>query len=225
MPMITMYAVANIDSSLWGTRSVGEVKNASVNTANTATHTNTDIDADVNDANTTVTGKAERRNSSRDRDGVGGGNRIVVKIMTLSRWLSGGADEEAASLLKRHDSSHAIVDSGACSGSSIGEAEQTTEIKEHRDGKGGDGHGGGRKNHGRLSLRAWKFVILASWGLANIGLTASYLRWGLSTLAALGFFSQSVGLGFFIVAAWVEMRLQRSSTIVLPPQGVKASVP
>jgi len=185
MPMITMYAVANIDSALWGTRSIGEVKNASTTTGGSAAGTDTDTDS--------VTDKVVRKNPSRDNRGDGdcaggGGGGIMMRALTLSRGqrktqaAASDADEEEAVPLKGHNSDVVAVD-----GDDYGRAEETeqTETEARRWGK----RGSGIESRGNLSLRAWKFVILASWMLANVGLTASYLRWRLDTLAALGFFS------------------------------------
>ncbi len=212
MPMITMYAVANIDSALWGTRSIGEVMSTSTTIAGSVSDTDTDADS--------ATDKAVRQNPSHDTAGhgdcTGSGGGIMMRAFALSQaqckpqtTASDGDDEEAVPLKghKRHSSDVLAGGSDDDGDASAGEAEQgETE---------GCGGGSGAEGRGNLSLRAWKFVILSSWMLVNVGLTASCLRWRLDTLAALGFFSQTFGLVFFIVTAWLEMRLQRS--YALPP--------
>ena len=197
MPMVTMYAVANIDSALWGTRSIGEVKNASAEP--------------IVGTNTTLTDKGNNLTLSRGSDSEGG--VVGVRILTFTRGPRGAvrAVHTPAEVVPLVHGSDLFVDYGS-SGKRVAEQPET---EARRAGKGKEGGGGGgRKNRG-LSLRVWKFVILAWWVIVNIGLTASYLQWRLSLLAAVGFFSQSAGLVFFVVAAWFEMRLQRSSA--LPP--------
>ncbi len=220
MPMITMYAVANIDSALWGTRSVGEVKNASTDTAGSGKDTGTDSNS--------VTYEAVRQNRSddngRDSDGnYTGGGGIMMRAITVPRGqrqpqpAASGADEEQAVPLEG-ESSGVVADGSDGDGDASAREAEKAETEACRVGERGGSSVAGR---GNLSLRDWKFVMLASWILFSVGLTASYLRWRLYKLAALIFFSQAFGLVFFIVAAWLEMRLQRSYALPLPsaPQG------
>lgn len=209
-PMITMYAVANIDSALWGTRSIGDVKCTS---AGAVTDSDTDTDSDTGNVGGVEATPRRRVND----DGDGG---VKMTHFALSR-----GDDPAAPAAREADEEekvpHTCPDSdapGASGGRGGGRKgdEPVTEV--HRGQEGG----GERKKSRRrgLSLRAWKFIILVPWVLVNVGVTVAYIRWRLYTLALLGFFAQIAGMVVFVVAAWVEARLQRRSALppkVLPP--------
>lgn len=59
-------------------------------------------------------------------------------------------------------------------------------------------------------------MLALLWVLANVGLTLTLVYWRLRVVGAFCFFSQYPAQGFFVVAAWLEMRLQRRSA--LPPR-------
>lgn len=195
-PMITMYTVANIDSALWGTRSIGEVKSTS-----TVTNSDSDTDSDA-------IGQAEATPPRRANGGSDG--RVMVRDFALSR---GDAPPAVAAAVEAHEEEamprkHPGSGAPEISGGGRRKREVTESGAEVRHGRKVEGGG---KQSGRLSLRTWKFIILAPWVLVNVGVTVAFLWWRLYTLALVGFFLQIAGMAAFIVAAWVEMRLQRRS--------------
>lgn len=178
--MITMYAMSNIDSALWGTRSVGNVKSA----ANSA----------ITDAGN-ITGDMEETTAEPPRwINTGGGPAAPTAAQ---------ADEEKPVPHERRDSDALGVPGG---GGCRRQAEWETHVRRGR--KGAED----KKNAG-WSLRTCKFVILASWILVNVGVTAAILWWRVYALALLGFFGQAAGMTVFGVAARVETRLQRRSAL------------
>lgn len=207
-PMITMYTMANIDSALWGTRSVGDVKC-------TTSGADTDSDSDTGYSDEAEAVPPRRVN-------VGGDDGIMMRDFELSCGDTpaapgaphGNVEEEVPHRDPDSDDAAVGISGGGGRGREAGEL--GTDGRSGRKGK----EGGGKKSGIRLSLFAWKFIILVPWVLVNVGVTVGYLRWRLYTLALVGFFSQIAGMVFFIVAAWVEMRLQRRSTLPpsLPPR-------
>lgn len=204
--MITMYAVANIDSALWGTRSVGDVKCTS-----TSTITDSDTDSDTGSGD-----NCEEAEATRPHWGNGGGDDGVMmrdfafsRGAALAETTAIGADEEEAVPPRKRLDSDALGISGVSGYGREAGAESVTETRRDRKDEVGS------IKRGRISLKASKFIILVPWVLVNVGVTVAYLRCRLYTLALIVFFSQIAGMAVFVVAAWVEMRLQRRST--LPP--------
>lgn len=225
--MITMYAVANIDSALWGTRSIGEVKNALTSTNPDETNPAAGMD------------QAISLTSCRS-DGNGG-----IRKRVLSCWRGDqrnapvksfvGPINEEATVPLLSDASDAVVGSGSGSvGVGVGMGDFRTDCdrgaewtekhsrarrneEEEEEGRGG----GNGEECCSLSLRSWKFVLLAVWVVFNMCVTATFLHWRLETVAELAFFSQLPSLMIFVVAAWVEMQFQRRAA--LPPRPADAT--
>ncbi|CAM9457889.1 unnamed protein product [Pylaiella littoralis] len=220
-PMITMYAVANIDSALWGTRSIGEVKNAL--TSISPSDTNPAADMDQADHVTTTC----RTGCSDGSDGIR--KRVLSCLRGEERSAPLKSDvtsinEDASVPLLRDAPDDAAV--GSCNGtvgmrdfgvSGCGrEADGAEKHPQSRCGEEG-GEERDREKRSSLSLRAWKFVLLALWVLFNMCVTATFLHWRLETVAELAFFSQLPSLMIFVLAAWVEMQFQRRSALPPPP--------
>lgn len=215
-PVITMYAVANIDSALWGTRSIGDVTNSATN-PNTP---NTKIVADMDDALPFTSS-------------LGGGNDgsdgIKQEVGAFSHLHTGTAvDTSAVALVDEDEALLRRLKLGGSDneGSSIGtlgtersdsESDENSGEKGTEQGPGGKEGRGGDEKRGKLSLRAWKFVLLALWVFVNVGLTLSLLYWSLGALGSIFFFCQLPAQAFLVVAAWFEMRLQRRSALPPPP--------
>lgn len=189
--MITMYAVANIDSALWGTRSVGDVTCTSTTTA---TDSDTDTDTDSGDNGEVAATRSPGGNS-------GGDDGITMREFDFSR-----GEVLVATTAPKADEEEAVPH----------ERPGTDAPKVSGDGGyGREASEGEGKRGGWFSLKASKFIILALWVLVNVGVTLAYSRWRLYTLALFGFFSQIAGMAVFVAAAWVEMRLQCRAA--LPP--------
>lgn len=219
--MITMYAVANIDSALWGTRSIGEVKNAL--TSISPSNTNPAADMDQADHVTTTC----RTGCSDGSDGIR--KRVLSCLRGEERSAPLKSDvtsinEDASVPLLRDAPDDAAL--GSCNGtvgmrdfgvSGCGrEADGAEKHPQSRCGEEG-GEERDREKRSSLSLRAWKFVLLALWVLFNMCVTATFLHWRLETVAELAFFSQLPSLMIFVLAAWVEMQFQRRSALPPPP--------
>lgn len=214
-----MYAVANIDSSLWGTRSIGDVKTSATDPNTTKTQTVADLEEAV-----PVTSSPTGGNDGTD--GSKKGLATFCRVHTgaaLATSTVATVDGEGGVPPMRDGSEGAASSTGTlATDSSDPDDDGTTDETGTEQGPGGKEGLGGDKERGKLSLRAWKFILLALWVLINVGLTLSLLYGRLLVVGSLFFFSQVHAQVFFVVAAWLEMRLQRRSA--LPPQPPCANV-
>lgn len=230
-PMITMYAVANIDSALWGTRSIG------------------DVNATAKALDGPQAPARSRRRKQWDVRRKRKGRLMVAPQCTVSEGTQGTEDgsewDDGSMYSNESDDSGetayyeyfnrqfkdrqrlVIEDTSSANGLAVGEPWRAKEDFSLPCGEGKkvtvkESQAGKRRCYCRskLSLRTRKFVVMTAWILLNMAVTVVFLLWRLHLVVVLNFFSNFAGLVTIVVAARVEAYNQRQATKApQPPQG------
>lgn len=215
-PMITMYSVANIDSALWGTRSVGDV-NATAKV--------------IDDADEQPPSRSRWRQRQRKRRSpvapvcVDGTQHTEMSSLSSSDASDDELDEAAyyeyfnqkfasghADDVERGSRAFGIKSSTTVHGTS-------TALRDTRRKKEGNAAPRRRRCCCRMSLRRRKFLVLTAWVLLNMAVTVTFLLWRLRLVVVLNFFSNFAGLVTIVVAARIEAQYQRRRANAEPPLG------
>lgn len=228
--MITMYAVANIDSALWGTRSIGDV-NATAKV----------VDAPEAPARSRRRRRWDLRHKRKGRLAVA--PQCIVSETTQgtedgSEWEGGsvysdesddcGETEYYEYFNRQFEDRKRLEMEAAATANDLAVAEpwrakeRFAPAWEQDKGMVVKKGSQARKrwwccSRLRLSLRARKFVVMTGWILLNMTVTVVFLLWRLHLVVVLNFFSNFAGLVTIVVAARVEAHHQRRVTSAAPP--------